>query len=283
MNKITDSFWLRNQVAIPCVGFGTWKSPDGEVAYNAVKKALQVGYRHIDTAAIYGNERSVGQAIKDSGIPRSEIFVTTKLWNDSHSYDLAYKGLEQSLQRLQLDYVDLYLIHWPNPSAFRDHWAKANAEAWRAMEEMYQSGKIRAIGVSNFRIHHLQALYQTAQIKPMVNQIRVCPGELPTELIEFCRQDQMLIEAYSPLGTGAIFEVPEMVALAAKHQTTVAQIALKWSIQKGFLPLPKSVTASRIEENTKFLEIQLSDQDVAKIDQLDGVCGYADDPDTSVW
>lgn len=283
MKKITDTYTLNNGVDIPCVGFGTWQTPNDEVGYKSVKVALEAGYRHIDTATVYGNEESVGQAINDSQVPREEIFLTTKLWNDKHGYEETLEAFQESLDLLGVDYVDLYLIHWPNPPKYRNKWEEVNGATWKAMEEIYRSGKAKAIGVSNFRVHHLEELLKTAEIKPMVNQIRLCPGDAPKDLIDYCREKDMLLEAYSPLGTGKIFQVPEMVSLADKHKTTVANIALKWNLNKGFLPLPKSVTPERIIANTQFLDIQLSEEDMTIIDGLEGVCGYSTDPDTTTW
>lgn len=276
-----NSYTLSNNVQIPELGFGTWQTPDGDVAVASVKKALEVGYRHIDTAQGYKNEGSVGQAIKESGIPREEIFLTTKLWNENHSYDLVLSSFEESLKQLQTDYVDLFLIHWPNPVKFRDNWQAANAETWRAMEELYQAGKIKAIGVSNFLPHHLEELAKTATVTPMVNQIFLAPGELQEDVVRYCQEHNILLEAYSPLGTGKIFDVPEMQDIASKYNKSIAQVAIRWSLQHGFLPLPKSVTPSRIEENLAVFDFELSDEDMARIDQLNGVVGKAKNPDTT--
>ncbi|KPG69300.1 MULTISPECIES: aldo/keto reductase [unclassified Enterococcus] len=276
-----NNYTLSNNVTIPELGFGTWQTPNGEVAVDSVKKALAAGYRHIDTAQGYKNEASVGQAIKESGIPREEIFLTTKLWNGNHSYDLVMSSFAESLEKLQTDYVDLFLIHWPNPVAFRENWQTANAESWRAFEELYEAGKIKAIGVSNFLPHHLEELKKTATVFPMVNQIFLAPGELQPEVVQYCQAHDILLEAYSPLGTGKIFDVPEMKELAAKYNKTIAQIALRWSLQHGFLPLPKSVTPSRIEENLAVFDFELSPEDLQTIDQLDGVVGKASNPDTT--
>ncbi|WP_313511042.1 aldo/keto reductase [Enterococcus sp.] len=276
-----NNYTLSNNITIPELGFGTWQTPNGEVAVDSVKKALAAGYRHIDTAQGYKNEASVGQAIKESGIPREEIFLTTKLWNGNHSYDLVMSSFAESLEKLQTDYVDLFLIHWPNPVAFRENWQTANAESWRAFEELYEAGKIKAIGVSNFLPHHLEELKKTATVFPMVNQIFLAPGELQPEVVQYCQAHDILLEAYSPLGTGKIFDVPEMKELAAKYNKTIAQIALRWSLQHGFLPLPKSVTPSRIEENLAVFDFELSPEDLQTIDQLDGVVGKASNPDTT--
>lgn len=279
MKNQNDVYVLSNGVEIPCIGFGTWQTPDGDVAREAVKSAIKAGYTHIDTAQAYGNEESVGQGIKESGVAREDLFITTKLWNMSHSYELCKRDFEESLKKLGLDYVDLYLIHWPNPITFRDHWQEANAETWKAMEELYKEGKIRAIGISNFRQHHIDELLKTAEIKPMVNQIRLCPGETQDELVEYSRSKGMILEAYSPLGTGKIFDVPEMQALAEKYGKSIAQICIRWSLQQGYLPLPKSVTASRIEENIKVFDFELEESDVKLIAGLTGCVGVSGDPD----
>lgn len=280
VKSLTDSYELSNGVKIPCVGFGTWQIANGETAVSAVKEALRVGYRHIDTAAGYGNEESVGIAVKESGIPRKEIFITSKLQNSHHGYEATMQAFEETLKNLDMDYVDLYLIHWPNPIKFRDCWEEANAGTWRAFEELYEAGKIRAIGISNFRPHHIEALLKTAKIAPMVNQIRLCPGETQPETSEYCRAHNILLEAYSPLGTGKVFDVPEMQQLAEKYGKTIAQICLRWSLQMGYLPLPKSTTPSRIRENTQIFDFELSEEDVKLIANLKDCCGPTKDPDT---
>ena len=281
--SLTDTYTLSNGQTIPVVGFGTWQTPDGDVAEASVLAALKAGYRHIDTAAAYKNEESVGRAIAKSGVPREEIFLTTKLWNDSHSYELAQKAIDTSLTKLGVDYLDLYLIHWPNPVAFRDNWKEANAGAWRAMEEAVEAGKIRSIGISNFMPHHLDALLETAKIKPVVNQIFLNPSDLQEEVVAHNKKHDILSEAYSPLGTGKIFAVEELKTLADKYGKTVAQVVLRWSLQHGFLPLPKSVTESRIIENGQLFDFELSEEDMKAIDQLKGVAGQTNDPDNTTF
>ena len=270
---------MNNGLEIPLLGFGTFKSADGEEAYQSTLAAIKAGYRHIDTAAVYKNEVSVGKAIKDSGIPREELFVTTKLWNDSHSYDKAKEALAASLERLGLDYVDLYLVHWPNPKAYRDNWKEANAQAWSYMEEAVDAGLVKTIGVSNFLVHHLEALAETAKIAPAVNQIRLAPGCYQTEVVDYCKEHNIILEAWGPLGQGDIFTNEEMQALAEKYGKTVAQLALAWSVYQGFLPLPKSVHEDRIKENMDFFDIELSEEDAETIKNLDGMTEIPD-PDT---
>lgn len=274
-----ETIILNNGVEIPKLGFGTWKSTEGEEAYQAVLKALEVGYRHIDTARIYKNEESVGRAIKDSGIPREDIFVTTKLWNNAHSYEQAKEALDASLSRLGLDYVDLYLIHWPNPLMFRESWKEANAEAWRALEEALAEGKVRAIGVSNFMEHHLDALLETAKIMPAVNQIRLSPGITQESIVSKCRDLGIVLEAYSPFGEGDLFGLAVLEEMAEKYGVSVAKLVLAWSLQHDFIPLPKSVTPSRIESNFDAFGLVISEEDMAILDTLE-VPSSAPNPDT---
>ena len=270
---------LNNGNDMPVLGFGTWQTPSGDIAFNAVKKALEVGYRHIDTAAIYDNEKSVGEGIKASGVKREDIFLTTKLWNDAHDYELAKKAIDESLEKLGTDYVDLYLIHWPNPLHLRDRWEEANASAWRAIEEAYEEGKLRAIGVSNFHPHHLDALLKTAKIKPMVNQVYASPSDPQEGIKAYNDQHNIITQAYSPLGTGTILENEDLQKIAHKYNKTIAQVAIRWSLQKGYVPLPKSVTDSRIEENFNVFDFELSDEDMSFIDGLRGIGKEALDPD----
>lgn len=277
ISSLTDTFTLNNGVKIPVIGFGTWQTPDGDVAYQSVLDALKAGYRHIDTAAAYGNEASVGRAIKDSGIPREELFVTSKLWNDSHSFEAAKIALDKSLQLLGLDYLDLYLIHWPNPLINRRNWDKANAETWRYMEDANTDGKIRAIGISNFQIEHVEALLKTATIAPMVNQLFVNPSDLEKDIVAFNNEHNILTEAYSPLGTGSLLEVPQINDIATKYNKSAAQVLVRWSLQHGFLPLPKSTHAERIEQNADVFDFALTDEEMAALDQLEGVAGTHQD------
>lgn len=283
MKALNDCYTLSNGVRIPCIGFGTWQTPDGDVAVSSVRHAIEAGYRHIDTAQAYGNEESVGQAIKQSGVKREELFITTKLANGKHGYDSTMAAFEESMKKLDLEYLDLFLIHWPNPKAFRDRWQKVNAETWSAFEELYQAKRIRAIGISNFRTHHIEELLKTANVLPMVNQIRLCPGDTQDELVDDCRSKDILLEAYSPLGIGQIFEVPEMQVLSKKYGRSIAQICIRWSLQRGYLPLPKSVTPSRIKENLEVFDFELEEKDVQLIADLKGCVGYSSDPDHTTF
>ena len=277
LNSATDTFSLGNGVTIPCIGFGTWQTPDGETTVKAVKAALASGYRHIDAAPVYGNEKSVGVAIKESGVPRKDIFITSKLANSIRGYDDTIGGFEKTIKDLQLDYLDLFLIHWPNPQRFRDNWEKNNAESWRAMEDLLKAGKIRAIGVSNFLVHHLDALLKNAAVKPAVNQIRLCPGDAKDELVKASVDRGMLMEAYSPLGgtmkgssSESVLKAPLLLELEKKYGKSGAQIAIRWCLQRGFLPLPKSVSPGHIASNLDVFNFELSDDDVKAISNLKG-------------
>lgn len=271
---------LNNSYEIPTIGFGTWQTPEGDVAYQSVLDALEAGYRHIDTAAIYGNEISVGKAIKDSNLKREDIFLTSKLWNSNHSYEKAKDAIKESLVKLDVDYLDLYLIHWPNPKEYRDNWQEANAEAWLAMEEAVEEGLIKSIGVSNFHPHHLDALLESAHIKPVVNQIYLSPSDQQKEIVEYNKKHNILSQAYSPLGTGTILNDEELKEIANKYNKSVAQLAIRWSLQKGFNPLPKSVNKSRIYENIDVFDFEISAEDMSRIDQKEGIGKEAADPDT---
>lgn len=278
-HSLTDTYKLNNGVDIPIIGFGTWQTPNGSVAQQAVATALQYGYRHIDTAAAYGNETSVGTAIKQSGIDRDEIFVTTKLNNPDHGYQKTKQAIDKSLQNLDLDYIDLYLIHWPNPVSARDNWAELNAQSWRAMEEAVEAGKIRAIGVSNFRKHHLQELLKTAKITPAVNQNYLNPSDLQPDVTRYCDELGIFSEAYSPLGTGGLLSNPMVTGIAKNHDKSPAQVLIRWSLQHGFIPLPKSVHPDYIAANAKVFDFNLNDEEMKNLDELHGSTGIATDPD----
>jgi diketogulonate reductase-like aldo/keto reductase len=281
LTKLTDTYTLANGVEIPIVGFGTWQTPDGDVAKDSVKAALDAGYRHIDTAQAYENEEGVGEGIKASGVPRGDIFLTTKLWNDDHGYESTLHAMDESLRKLGTDYVDLYLIHWPRPVKFHDDWKEVNAETWRAMEEIYKAGKARAIGVSNFLPHHVDELLKSAQVAPMVNQIFLNPSDMQPDVVAYNNAHNMVSEGYSPLGTGKIFQVPQLQEMAARYGRSIAQLVLRWSLQHGFLPLPKSVHADRIRSNGELFDFEISPADMATIDGLHGVAGEPTDPDTA--
>jgi len=268
-----DFMTLSNGVTIPVLGFGTWQIKPGEEAYQATLTALKLGYRHIDTAAAYRNEASVGQAIKDSGIPREQIFITTKLESHIKDYEQTFVEFEQSRQRLGVDYVDLYLIHAPWPwSEWQSNpdYATGNIAAFKAMEKLYQDGKIRSIGVSNFEIDHLEKLLKGTTLIPHVNQIPLWIGRPQVALRSFCARKGVTIEAYSPLATGRIFKQPLLESLAKKYDKTPAQIAIRFTVQLHAVTLPKSTNPSRIEENAQ-LDFIIDDADMQALTALDGL------------
>ncbi|MDO4680526.1 MAG: aldo/keto reductase [Aerococcus sp.] len=270
---MTEVYTLANGHTIPKLGFGTWELKDGDEAYNAVRYALDAGLRHIDTAQAYKNEASVGKAIAESGIEREEIFLTTKIWNDKGTYEDALQSIEDSLNRLQTDYVDLLLIHWPNPAKFRENpgFEERNAAVWRAMEETYHKGQARSIGISNFRKNHIDALLKTATVMPVVNQIKLTPGLTQDDIVAASRAHDMILEAYSPLGSGEIFKNPVVIDMAEKYGKTVAQVALRWSIEHGFVPLGRSRSREHIESNAQIFDFSLAAEDIETLDQLEGM------------
>ncbi len=281
LKNINSIYHLNNGVKIPCVGYGTFRTP-ANVAEQAVADAIEVGYRLIDTAAVYGNEEAVGRGIRDSGIDRHRLFVTSKLWNTERGYESTKKALDETLKKMQLDYLDLYLIHWPaNQKQFGTHAAEINAETWRAMEEAYHEGKVRALGLSNFMPHHVIDLMRTAKVAPAVDQIEVHPGWPHTQEIKYLQAHNILVEAWGPLGgQGAkVLTNPTMLKLATKYNKTPAQISLRWIVQQGVLPLPKSVHPERMAQNTKLFDFELSDADMHTISQLPNLGGQCADPD----
>lgn len=274
-----NTYILSNGVKIPQLGFGTWKAAEGEQAENAVLCAIAEGYRHIDTASFYKNEVSIGKAIAKSGVPREELFITTKLWNADRGYEQTLKAFDLSLANLGVAYLDLYLIHWPASAHQFANWKEINADTWRALEHLYKEGKVKAIGVSNFYVHHLEALLETAVIKLMVNQIEFHPGLTQDEVVRFCQAQSILIEAWSPIGRGNILDNAILLSMALKYGVTVPQLVLQWIIQKGHLPMPKSVTPERIKENIQINKIIISEEDVVVVDNLPYIGGSGLNPD----
>lgn len=262
-------YTLTNGIKIPKIGFGTWQIPNGEDAYNAVKEALSVGYTHIDTAAVYKNEESVGKAIKDSNIEREKLFVTTKLWNTERGYDNTLAAFQKSLDTLQMDYVDLYLIHWPAIESQFDNWNELNVETWKAMEEIYRQKKAKAIGVSNFLPHHLKGILESASVMPTVNQIEFHPGYLQKDTVQFCKNEKILIEAWSPLGSGRLLNDEKLGRIAGKYGISVPQLCISFVLQSGHLPLPKSVTPKNIKANLLDEPTILEEEDFREIVQME--------------
>lgn len=264
MEAIMKTLKLNNDIQIPMIGLGTWKSKEDD-AYHAVLHALKSGYRHIDTAFIYGNEVYVGKAIKDSGVPREELFITTKLWNTDQGYEKALQAAETSLNALGLSYVDLYLIHW-----FKDH--ERDLASWKALETLYKQGKAKAIGVSNHNVHHIEYLLKNADIKPMINQVET-HVELPNKYLQaYCESKGIYLQAYAPLMSSDIrtlLSKEVLIQIAEKHKKTVPQVAIRWLLQRGIIVLPKSTNKSRIEQNIDVFDFELSDEDMKQIFTLE--------------
>lgn len=272
MTKIlNDSTVLHNGVKMPWLGLGVYKAQEGTEVINAVKTAIKHGYRSIDTAALYQNEEGVGQAIRECGIPREELFITTKVWNSDQGYENTLKAFDTSIQKLGLEYIDLYLIHWPVAGKYK--------ESWKALEKLYKDGRVRAIGVSNFQIHHLEDLMSEAEIKPMVNQVEYHPSLTQKELQSFCKQEGIQLEAWSPLKKGQLQEDPTIVEIANKYQKTPAQIIIRWDLQNEVVTIPKSVKEHRIIENADVFDFELSADDMNKIDGLNKNERTGADPD----
>ncbi len=260
---------LNNGVIMPQPGFGTFLTPDGETAVNAVRCAIEQGYRHIDTAAVYGNEVSVGEGIRQSGVPREELFITSKVWNTERGYETTLRAFDKTIKDLGVDYLDLYLIHWPaNKKQFGDAADGINQETWRALEKLHNEGMIRSIGLSNFMPHHLDAILAKAEVMPAVDQIEYHPGFLQQACVDCCKEKGITVEAWSPLGRGRVIFDELLMGLAEKYGSTVAQLVIRWVMQKGIVPLVKSVTPSRIEENYQVFDFQITDEDMALIDGM---------------
>ncbi|MCZ0891233.1 aldo/keto reductase [Ligilactobacillus saerimneri] len=281
LTNVNSPLTLNNGVEIPCVGYGTYKTDPAATA-TAVTAAIQAGYRHIDTAMVYRNEEGVGQGIKAAGVDRKELFITSKLWNTDRGYEATKVAFQKTLDRLGLDYLDLYLIHWPaNEKQFGAEAAKINAETWRAMEELYHAGKIRAIGLSNFMPHHVKKLLETATVKPMVDQIEVHPGWTHADEIKELQAMDIVVEAWGPLGgQGAtVLTNPTMQEIATAHNKSTAQVSLRWVLQQGVLPLPKSVHVDRMKQNMDIFDFELSPTEMATISALPNLGGQCKDPD----
>ena len=251
---------LSNGVKMPSIGFGTYKSGSDEETANIVKYALEVGYRQIDTASFYFNEEGIGKGIKESGVNREEIFLVTKLWNDNHGYEETLKAFDESLKKLQVEYIDLYLIHWPY---------RLNSETWRAFEYLYNTGKVKAIGVCNFKIGHLEELKKTAKIMPMVNQIELHPSSPKEAMVKYCNENNIQVVAWSPIMRGKLFSNEVMLNIAEKYNKSIAQIVLRWHIQRNVIPIPKSSNNERIKENFEIFDFNLLEEDMKLINMLD--------------
>lgn len=275
INNINSTTTLHNGVKMPWLGIGVFKVEEGPELVNAIKFAIKHGYRSIDTAAIYENEAGVGQAIqegiKEAGISREELFITSKVWNSDLGYESTIAAYETSLKKLGLDYLDLYLVHWPVENKYK--------EAWRALETLYKEGKVKAIGVSNFQVHHLKALMKDAEVKPMVNQVEYHPRLTQKEVQQFCLDNEIQLEAWSPLMQGQLLDHPSLLEIASKYNKTVPQIIIRWDLQNGVITIPKSTKEHRIMENSNIFDFHLSEEDMERIHDLNENHRVGPDPD----
>jgi hypothetical protein len=273
---------LRNGIEIPDIGFGTWNIPYGEGCEKAVFEAIKAGYRHIDTAGAYGNERSVGLGVKAAireGLikDRSDVFITSKLWNTNRSYNKAFRGFDKSMRNLDLDYIDLYLIHWPANKMKYKNPDEVNAVTWEALEELYTEGRVRAVGVSNFLPHHLEELKKSAKVLPMVNQVELHVGYMQKEVVEYNNNNGIITEGYSPLGTGALLDNELLWEMAKKYQTTVSNICISFLRKRGIIPLPKTTSPDRMSGNLRLIRIEDEDMDI--LYNFPYIGGHAHNPD----
>ncbi len=260
-----ENITLNDGFSLPRIGFGTYKT---EETVLAVETAIKCCYRLIDTASIYGNEKEVGQAVKLAAVPRQDLYITSKVWRTDLGYDATRKAIRNTLNQLSLEYLDLYLIHWPANSKNYKDWIKINADTWRAMEELQQEGLIRSIGVSNFWPDHLDELLKTAKVRPAVNQIEYHPGYQQTQVLNYCQQHDIVLQAWSPLARGRLQDDALLNEIAGKYGKTVSQVILRWTIQQGLLPVPKSSQPQRIKENIDIFNFELSEDDMSSVAQL---------------
>lgn len=260
IENLQDTVTLNNGVDMPGFGLGVYKVEDGDTVIKSVRTAIECGYRSIDTASFYANEEGVGEGIRQSGIAREEIFITSKVWNDEQGYKSTLEAFESSLERLKVDYLDLYLIHWPVKGKYKD--------TWRALEELYKAGKVRAIGVSNFHIHHLEDLMKDANIKPAINQVEFHPHLTQEKLRAYCRERHIQFESWSPLKRGQLLDDPGLMEIADKYGKSVPQVILRWNVQNEVIVIPKSITEERIKENADIFDFSLTVPEMEMIDAM---------------
>lgn len=260
INNLQDTIMLNNGVKMPGFGLGVYKVEDGDAVVKSVKAAISYGYRSIDTASFYDNETGVGKAIKESEVSRDELFITSKVWNEEQGYESTLQAFERSLDKLGLDYLDLYLIHWPVKGKFKD--------TWKAMEALHEAGKVRAIGVSNFHIQHLRTLLSDCNVKPVINQVEYHPHLAQIELKAFCEKEHIQLEAWSPLKRGQLLDEPVINELAEKHGKSPAQVILRWDVQNDVITIPKSIHEKRIKENADIFDFTLTEADMEKLNDL---------------
>ena len=276
------SYKLANGNSVPSIGYGTWKLKNNDETVDIVKTAVLTGYRHIDTAKAYQNEEVVGKGIKASGVLREDLFISGKLWNDDRGFDNIIEACKNTIRTLDCDYLDMYLIHWPASKAVHDDWQKINEETWKAFEYLYNEGYVKAIGVCNFKKNQLEELLKTAIIKPMVNQIEFHVGFRQEETVDYCKENDILVEAWSPLGSGKMLKSEELKTMADKYNVSVAQLCIKWCLQNGVLPLPKSKNENRMKENLQLDDFEISSEDMEYLNNMPYIGGSGLDSETII-
>lgn len=264
MESIYDCFKLNNDMKIPCVGFGTYKAAEGNNV-EILKTAIETGYRYFDTASFYQTEDFLGQAIRESNLPREDFFLVSKMWKDEMGYQQTKDALEKSLKRLGTDYLDIYLIHWPRPSADCENWKELDLETWRAMEELQKEGKIRGLGLSNFLPHHIKNILENGTVKPVVNQLELHPGYMQQAAVQYCKEHGIQMQAWSPIGRRRILEDGLILELAGKYQVSPAQLCLRFLLQNDIIPLPKSSSMERMKQNMDLFHFEISEEDVSRL------------------
>ena len=278
MKSIYDTYTLNNGVKIPCVAYGTYKAKD-ENGADIITAAVEEGYRYFDTASFYETEEYVAEAIQRSGLPREDFFIATKIWKEEMGYEETLAAFERSAKKLNTDYIDLYLIHWPRPTLDYQDWKQLDIDTWRALEKLYKEGKVRAIGLSNFLPHHLDNILENCEIKPMVNQIEYHAGYTQEATVQYCKQHDILVQAWSPISRGRIFHDVTLVELAEKYQVSIAKLALRFCIQNGIVPLPKAASRERMRENMNLFDFEISDEDMKRINTIPQVGWSGEHPD----
>ncbi len=275
-----DYYELSNSQRIPLIGYGTWRLKNKEETIEIIENAVKCGYRLFDTAFAYGNEQMIGAGLKKSGISRKEIFISGKLWNEDRGYESTIKACKKTIENLDCEYLDLYLIHWPASKAVHKDWEKINEETWKAMEYLYQEGLVKAIGVCNFKVNQLEELLKSATIIPMVNQVEMHIGQNQEEIRKYCEDKGILVEAWSPLGSGKMLKIKELEEIANKYQITIAQLCIKWCLQNGVLPLPKSKNLERMKNNLNVFDFEISSEDMKLLNEMPYLGGSGLDSET---
>ena len=278
MKNIHDCYTLNNGVQIPCVGYGTYKAAPDENA-EVIQLAIEAGYRYFDTASFYGTEKYLGEAILESGISREDFFIASKVWKTEMGYEGTKAAFARTLENLKTDYLDLYLMHWPLPTPDYENWKELDIETWRAMEELYKEGRIRAIGLSNFLPHHIENILQKCEVIPAVDQLEYHPGYIQETAVQYCKENDILVQAWSPIGRGRMFGDKLFSELTEKYQVSPAQLCLRFAVQNGVIPLPKSSTPERMKENQNLFAFEISDEDMYRIRTMPQVGWSGEHPD----